>query len=122
MKRLLWFLGGVALGVGLALLIGWELWPLTPANATPTALRRDYKDDYIRLVAVAYQADGDLRRAEQRLAALQTGDPYEPLVELTVYWIKQDKPDWLVQPLVHLAHDLGASHPAMQPYLQRGVP
>ena len=122
MKRLLWFLGGVALGVGLALLIGWELWPLTPANATPVALRRDYKDDYIRLVAVAYQADGDLRKAGERLAALQTDNPYEPLVELAVYWIKQDKPDWLVLPLVYLAQDLGVSVPEMQPYLQRGTP
>lgn len=122
MKRLLWFLGGVALGAGLALLIGWQLWPLTPANATPVALRRDYKDDYIRLVAVAYQADGDLDKADARLVALQTDDPYEPLVELAVTWIKQDKPDWLVRPLAQLARDLDVDTSVMQPYLDRGAP
>ncbi len=122
MKRLLWFLAGLALGIGLALLIGWKLWPLSSAGATPDALRRDYKDDYIRLVAIAYQVDGDLHKAQERLAALQADTLSAPLVELTEYWIKQDKPDWLLLPLVHLAHDLDADTPAMQPYLHRGVP
>lgn len=122
MKRLLLFLVGLALGIGLALLIGWELWPLQPANATPAALRRDYKDDYIRMVAVAYQADGNLPKAQARLAALQADTPLAPLVELTEYWIKQNKPEWMVLPLVSLAHDLGADTPAMHPYLRRGTP
>ena len=112
----------IALGIGLALLIGWELWPLSPANATPASLRRDYKDDYIRLVAVAYQADGDLRKAQARLAALEAEAPQDPLVELTEYWIKQGKPDWMVLPMVRLARDLGVGTPVMQPYLNRGNP
>ena len=122
MRRLLWFIVGLALGIGLALLIGWELMPISPDNATPSALRRDYKDDYIRLIAVAYQADGDLNKARARLIALQADDSYAPLVDLTVSWIKQNKPDWLIFPLVQLAHDLDAGTTVMQPYLQRGTP
>ena len=121
-KRLLWFLVGAALGLGLALLIGWVLVPIERIDATPVTLRRDYKDDYIRLVAVAYQADGDLTLAQHRLKALQEEPSTSPLVELTERYIQQEKPDWLLLPLVYLTRDLNAITPSMTPYLQRGAP
>lgn len=122
MKRLLWFLLGIILGFGLALLIGWELLPLQRANSSPALLRRDYREEYIRLIAAAYQVDGDLPLAQKRLAALQSDTFTTPLVDVTERWIQQGKPDTILIPLVQLAHDLGVSTPAMQPYLQRGRP
>lgn len=122
MKRLFWFLLGAALGFGLALLIGWVLVPVERSDASPVTLRRDYKDDYIRLVAVAYQGDGDLPLAQERLMALEEASPAAPLVELTERYIQQDKPDWLLLPLVALARDLNAITPSMTPYLRRGAP
>lgn len=121
MKRLLWFCVGLALGAGLALLVGWELLPVQRATSSPAMLRRDYQEEYIRLTAAAYQVDGDLSLAQQRLAALQA-DFTAPLVEVTERWIRQGKPDAILIPLAQLARDLGVSTPAMQPYLQGGAP
>ena len=121
MKRLLWFIVGIALGIGLALLIGWGLLPVQRADSSPSMLRRDYQEEYLRLIAAAYQADGDLTMAQQRLATLQP-DATAFLVEVTERWITQGKSDAILIPLAQLARDLGASTPAMQPYLQRGTP
>ncbi len=122
MKRLLFFSVGVALGIGLALLIGWELLPVQRANSSPAMLRRDYQEEYIRLIAAAYQVDGDLALAQQRLAALQPYAFTVPLVEVTERWIQQGKSDAILIPLAQLTHALGVSTPPMQPYLQRGQP
>ena len=122
MKRLLWFLGGVILGFGLALLIGWVLLPVERADSSPAMLRRDYQEEYIRLVAVAYQVNGNLALAQKRLETLQADTFTGPLVALTERWIQENKPDTTLIPLIQLARDLGVSTSAMQPYLQRGTP
>lgn len=122
MKRLLWFLVGIMLGFGLALLVGWELLPVQRANSSPAMLRRDYQEEYIRLTAAAYQVDGDLTLAQKRLAALRPDTYTAPLVEVTERWIQQGKSDATLIPLAQLARALGVSTPAMQPYLQQGKP
>lgn len=121
MKRLLWFIVGIACGIGLALIIGWELLPVQRADSSPAMLRRDYQEEYLRLIAAAYQVDGDLSLAQQRLAALRP-DATAFLVEVTERWIVQGKSDAILLPLVQLARDLSVSTPVMQPYLQRGRP
>lgn len=118
MKRLLWFIVGIALGIGLALFIGWQLLPVQRANSSPALLRRDYQEEYLRLIAAAYQVDGNLALAQRRLAEL----PPDSLVSVTERWIAQGKADAILTPLAQLARDLGVSTPAMQPYLQRGAP
>ncbi len=118
MKRLLWFVIGLALGIGLALFIGWQVLPVQRADSSPALLRRDYQEEYLRLIAVAYQVDNDLTLAQQRLKEL----PPDSLVSVTERWIAQGKSDAILIPLAQLARDLGVSTPAMQPYLQRGTP
>jgi hypothetical protein len=118
MKRLLWFIVGIALGIGLALLIGWQLLPVQRADSSPAMLRRDYQEEYLRLIAAAYQVDNDLTLAQQRLAELPPGS----LVDVTERWIAQGKPDDILIPLARFARDLGVSTPTMQAYLQRGAP
>jgi len=117
MKRLLWFIVGIAIGIGLALIIGWELLPVQRADSSPAMLRRDYQEEYLRLIAVAYQVDGDLALAQQRLAEL----PPDSLVSVTERWIVQGKSDAILLPLTQLARDLDVSTPIMQSYLQRGT-
>jgi len=122
MKRLLWFIVGIALGVGLALLIGWELMPVQRTDSSPVTLRRDYQEEYLRLIAAAYQMDGDLALAQQRLATVQPETPIAFLIEVTERWIAQRRSDAILIPLTRLARDLGASTPAMHSYLERGTP
>ncbi len=117
MKRLILFLLGMALGVGLALLIGWEWFPRIEYDAGPAALREDYQEEYIRLVALAYEVEHDSAAAIERLAELNPREPVAPLVSLTEAWIAEDKAPSLIAPLVALARDLGAETPAMTPYL-----
>ena len=117
MKRLALFLLGVALGVGLALLIGWEWFPRVEHDAGPAALREDYQEEYIRLVALAYEVDHDSAAAIKRLAELNPRAPTAPLVALTEAWIAEGKSRAMIVPLVALARDLGAETPAMTPYL-----
>ncbi len=117
MKRLGVFFGGVVLGAGLALLIGWVLFPIVRYDASPASMRRDYRDEHIRLTALAYQFDGDIKMAEKRLSALMAPSPTEPLLELITRWIDEGRSKALITPLAILARDLDAYTPAMAPYL-----
>jgi hypothetical protein len=80
-KRLGVFLGGVVIGVALAFLIGWVLFPIVRYDESPASMRKDYRDEYIRLTALAYQTDGDLPLAESRLRAVDESSPTGALVD-----------------------------------------
>ncbi|MBN2085519.1 MAG: hypothetical protein JW748_09885 [Anaerolineales bacterium] len=54
---------GLALGVGYA----WVLQPADFRGAQPASLQPVYRGEYILLIATAYQATGDLERAQTRL-------------------------------------------------------
>ncbi|MCJ7552061.1 MAG: hypothetical protein MUQ30_20510 [Anaerolineae bacterium] len=122
MKRLLFFLGGIVLGVGIAVLIGWVLFPLQQQDVSPNSMRGDYRAEYVRLVAIAYRADGDLAVAERRLRELD-GTPFTtPLVDLTEVWIDAGRSPEFIAPLAELVRAFGVDTPAMAPYLQEVTP
>ena len=120
MKRLLAFLIGIAVGIGLAMLVGWVLFPMQREEILPSSMRADYQVEYLRLVAISYGADGDLALAEQRMKALGD-DPFSaPLVEVTERWIEEGRSEELIVPFVRLARALGVDSPVMAPYVDRG--
>lgn len=112
---------GLALGVGLGLLVGWVLWPVQYTNTAPAQLRQDYRTEYILMVAAAYRVEGDLEAARARLSRLDPENPSRPLVELTEVLIAQGGRPQDIQVLVRLAEALGTTTPPMMPYLQ-GTP
>ena len=117
MKRLAVFLGGIFLGIGLAILIGWVLLPLQQ-EVSPDSMRDDYQAEYVRLVAVSCRADGDLNAAERRLRGL-SGTPFTaPLVDLAEVWIDAERSPDMVAPLAELAQAFGVDTPAMARYLE----
>ena len=121
MKRLAAFVLGIAAGIGLAMLIGWVLFPMEREEIRPASMRADYQVEYVRLVALAYSADNDLARAEQRLRALE-GEPFTaPLVEVTERWIQEGRGAELIVPFVRLARALRVDSPEMAPYLLGGA-
>jgi hypothetical protein len=63
MKQIVALFAGVGIGIGLALLVGWVWLPVDPYDTTPDVLRSDYKDEYVRLVSLAYQVEGDRETA-----------------------------------------------------------
>jgi hypothetical protein len=77
MRRWIWFIIVVLLGIGVGLLYGWVINPVKYVDTTPAKLRSDYQADYILMVAEAYQAEGDLDLAARRLAVLGDSPPAE---------------------------------------------
>jgi len=122
MKRLLPLLVGLAIGAGMGLMIGWWLWPVQYTNTAPTELRADYRDEYIYIVAQAYQVENDLTLARERLAHLSAGNPAAPLVELTERLIQRGAASDAILVLTELAHDLGVETARMAPYLRGEMP
>ena len=70
MGRWILFLLMIALGAAAGLFYGWVLQPVQQPEAVPQNLRVDYRTDYVLMVAEAYQAEGDLAAARQRLSLL----------------------------------------------------
>lgn len=80
MKRIPWdILFALLAGVGLGLVYSWVISPLRVIDASPVALRADFKDDYRSAIAAAYVANGNLPRAQARLSLLKDADPIEAL-------------------------------------------
>lgn len=68
-------LAGALIGFGLGLALTRSYWPVPIWGATAADLRRDLKDDYIRMIASTYSLDGDMARALQRLTPLKLVQP-----------------------------------------------
>ena len=77
-----WYLlTGFALGLALGLLYAWLIDPLEYVNISPATLREVFKDQYRALIASAFAANGNLPRAQSRLALLGDADTPRTLAE-----------------------------------------
>ncbi len=75
-----WYLvTGLILGVVLGLAYSMWIAPVRYHDTSPAALSVEYKQQYRNLIALAFQADGDLARAEARLRLLNDPDPIQAL-------------------------------------------
>ncbi|HJR79306.1 MAG TPA: hypothetical protein VJ821_04480 [Anaerolineales bacterium] len=80
MRRFPWgIVLGLLVGLGLGLAYSWVISPVRVSEASPAALRPDFKDHYRSAIAAAYAANGNLPRAQERLALLGDADPVEAL-------------------------------------------
>lgn len=82
-RRWPWYLlTGLILGLVFGLVYSLRISPVEYVDTVPEVLRATDKDQYRMLVALAYQANGDLGRASQRLAQLRDPAPEAALAEL----------------------------------------
>ncbi|HMB22266.1 MAG: hypothetical protein ACM33V_00025 [Chloroflexota bacterium] len=80
MKRIPWdIVLALLAGLGLGLVYAWVISPARVINAQPVSLRFDFKDQYRSVVAAAYEATGNLPRAQARLSLLGDANPIEAL-------------------------------------------
>lgn len=80
MRRIPWdILLALLAGLGLGLAYSWILSPVRIVNAEPTDLRADFRDQYRSVIAAAYNATGNLPRAQARLALVGDPNPVEAL-------------------------------------------
>ncbi len=119
MRKILPFLlGGLAAGIALGLLIGWQLWPVQYTDTSPAQLRPDYANDYVLMVATAYQVEGNLGAVHDRLRMIDPDQPGRPVVTLAEELIAAGGRQDDVAALVDLAQALEMTTPAMAPYLE----
>jgi hypothetical protein len=85
MLRWFLFLVAISFGIAAALYVGWVILPQQTIETSPATLRMDYKTDYVLMVAEAYQADGDLDLALERLALLEGRTPQVTVAEALVF-------------------------------------
>jgi hypothetical protein len=75
-----WYLlTGLLIGLGLGLIYAWLIEPVEYIDTAPHSLSPAIKERYRGLISLAYQSDGDIGRARQRLALLQDTDAQDVL-------------------------------------------
>ena len=111
-------IAGVVIGVVVGFVTGWWLWPVQYTNTAPDVLRQDYRDDYVVMVATAYEAESDLEQARKRLELLDSEEPTLPLVELAERLVQANGSPGDIARLAGLAEALGALTPTLVPYVE----
>lgn len=105
---------GVLLGLSIGLAVSWWLAPNASIDLSPAALRSDSKDEFRLLVSSAYDATGDLGRAQARLALLQDADMVRSLIDQALRFqsgqshssLYPEDPEQAVYVLANLANSL----------------
>jgi hypothetical protein len=114
------FIGGALAGIGLGLLIGWLVWPVTYYDTDVYDLRADYQDEYVLMISATYALEQDVEAARGWLALLS--DPQAPatpeaiVVAVTERFIARGAPSPDIRYLVGLAEALGTVTAPMQPF------
>ena len=106
------------MGLVLGFLIGWWILPVEYTNTPPSVLRRDYRDEYIVMVATAYEVESDPDQARERLAALDPDDPAAPVIDLAERLIAAGSDSEDLARLARLAWALDAITLPLMPYLE----
>ncbi len=91
-KRVILFLLAIAAGIAGGIAYGWMANPVKYVDTPLYTLRKDYKADYVLMVAEAYQTERDIEAVAHDLELLQ------------------DDPIRLVQQAVVVGQDLGYSN------------
>ncbi|NIO71673.1 MAG: hypothetical protein GTN71_22240, partial [Anaerolineae bacterium] len=113
---------GVATGLALGLTLTWVVWPVQYYDTDPVDLRPEHKEDYIVLVGAAYAVDGDLARAEARLAKLEEKDIGSVVAGLAERYLREGRDVEETRGLAKLADALGVSTSAMLVYIATPTP
>ena len=110
-------LAGIAIGLFVGLWLGRETQPTEDYTVALNDLEEQRREDYIVLVSALYALEGDLARAEERLARLDEEDTARLVADLAIRYIKGDKGLEVSQDLATLAHALGAGDEVMLAYV-----
>jgi hypothetical protein len=109
-------------GVGLGLLLGWYVVPVEYVGTKMADLAPEHKDQYIALLALAYSVDGDLDKAQARLAELDLPNPNQSVSSLIDRYIAEGRGEAEIRPLVLLADAMGIASPNVAAHLPSPTP
>jgi hypothetical protein len=91
---------------------------VTYTNTSPAALREDHRDDYVLMIAAAYEVEQDLQEARSRLELLNPDEPAAPVLDLAERLIENGGKEEDITRLAHLAQALSETNPILAPYLE----
>ncbi len=111
----LYLLTGLVMGVVLGLAYAWLISPVKYVDTAPASLAGPYKDEYRRIIALAYAADHNLGRARERLALLDSGGSVQVLASQAQRMLAENQPPQEARALAVLASDLGKPEGAASP-------
>ena len=117
MRKILFGLLALVVGVACGLAIGWYVWPVTYTESVPTRMRQDWKDEAVWMAAQAFAYDRDLEAAQARLRPLGSDDLGQLVLDRTQKAIEQNLPPQHITSLTRLAAALGARSERTDPYL-----
>jgi hypothetical protein len=117
MRKIIFILIALAVGIGAGLLVGWYVWPVTYTESAPTRMRQDWKDEAIWMAAQAFAYDRDLEAAQVRLHSLGSDDLGTLVLGRAEKAIAQDLPAKHITSLARLAAALGTRSERTDPYL-----
>ena len=95
------------IGLGLGLLISLVISPVNYQNVSPSMLKPADKDLYRAMIALSFNARGDMGRAQARLGLLEDENPQVGLAAQAQQSIAQGKPAEEARSLALLAAALG---------------
>jgi hypothetical protein len=75
MSRWIRFFIVIIIGIAFGLLYGWIVDPVDYVDTSPNTLRKDYKADYVLMVAEIFASDGDAQAAVIHLTYLEDPSP-----------------------------------------------
>lgn len=110
-----YILFGITILVGLiaGLYLGWEVRPVSAADAEPGLLREDFAADYTLMAAESYAADGNLERAIAHLEFLNATNPLLPVIAALEFGQEHGFAADDIALLAALASDLRAELPSL---------
>jgi hypothetical protein len=107
-----WYLlTGLLLGLIIGISVALVFFPVKFVDTAPFSLNDDDKDSLRGMVALAYQADGDLGRARIRLELLRDSDPVKVLQAQAQRVLAQGDSSDEAQALAHMADRLANATP-----------
>ncbi|MGB9898279.1 hypothetical protein [Thermanaerothrix sp.] len=111
----LYLLTGLILGLLVGIFIARVVSPLQYVDTAPATLAESYKTAYRLLIAQAYQANGNLERARQRLYLLDGDQAKDILSRQAQQWLATGNNLNAARALAQLAADLEQPNPSTPP-------
>lgn len=112
---------GILLGIGVGLVAGWLVWPVTYYDTDVYDLHAEYQDDFVVMVGALNALEQDTPASRQLLALLSDPDAPETaetiVIDLTERFIARGADPTDIAYLVRLAQALDSVTTPMQPYL-----
>lgn len=107
-----WYLfTGLGIGIVMGVFYSWLVSPVQFLNTDPGSLHPDFRSEYRALIAQAYLADGDIGRAQGRLALLRDVNPDAELARQSERAEQANRPEREVEALAALATGLKEYQP-----------